>query len=66
LPGNPGDGNPAYQSFEMYKGNFPVTAEDPKNPLRIYYGYMVTEGVNAGKVVYNGKPIEVTIKKPGQ
>jgi hypothetical protein len=65
LPGNPGDNNPAYQSFEMYKGNFPVTAE-ASNPLRIYYGYMVTEGVNAGKVIYNGKPIEVIIKKPGQ
>jgi hypothetical protein len=59
LDGVPNDGKDQYVTVDMFKGNFSLTA-DPA--MQIYFGYIVTEGDNRGKVVYSGKPIEVTIK----
>jgi hypothetical protein len=57
--GVPGDKKDQYVTVDMFKGNFSLTA----NPaMQIYFGYIVTEGDNRGKVVYSGKPIEVKIE----
>ncbi len=57
--GVPGDGKDEYVTVDMFKGNFSLPA-DPA--MQIYFGYIVTEGDNRGKVVYSGKPIEVKIE----
>lgn len=60
LPGIPGDSTNAYKSVDMYKGNF-IYPADP-DAMLVYFGYVVTEGVNAGKVVYNDQSININIK----
>lgn len=52
-----------YYTVEMYQGNFVYPAEP--DPMQVFFGYILREGDDKGKVVYSGEPLSINIKSQG-
>jgi hypothetical protein len=49
---------PKYYTVRAYIGNIPYVGE-----YQAYCGYMITEGKDKGKIIYNGDPIEFNVEE---